>query len=713
MEKSKQRIIRINGRFYDTQTPNKSFLQVARDLKERGIKNWYFMLEVRDPYVVGINPYQCDENGNCTLSKDAISRLMTEISRNMWFYLREVCRIPEAGASGGGVQYRANRGNIAQAWCFYHGIDSWLCLPRQQGKTVSCLSMLGWVYSFGTTNSQFIFINKDGENAKENLRRIKTQIDILPQYLRFEQALDDDGKITKAVKNATRMQHPVTHNSIIVKSKATSKDSALSLARGLTAPILHFDEPEFTNKIKIIIENSVSTYQTAAENAKKNGAMYGRIFTCTPGDLDTEPGKDAQIILDATKKWDEKLYDMNPDDARNYATARGNNGILYIEYQYWQIGKTREWFNNIADKIHDDLTTRREVLLQRLHGSSLSPYDREDIEYIISTQQVPVEELSFTLLDYYRFDVYTELDRKQPYLVGIDCSTGTVGDNNTITIIDPYTIMPVAEFECSYIGETLYEKLIIELVRKVLPRAIIIIERNSVGDGIIDHLLNSTIRNNLYFDKDKDLVSKNMSEHETVESVLKQKAKEKTFYGVYTSGASREDMFTILSRHVAEYKDKFVTKNIIRDICRLIKTSSGRIEAAPGFHDDSIMSYLIAMYVFYHGNNLPMFGFVKGSQEIKDQNTGMTRPEDLNSSLLDDDTKHIIQTQLEKEQNQPDDFQRMMREAILQSQSESMKLVKAGLVHNTVIENTPDYMIDEYDSSGTVDLSFFDEINGF
>lgn len=707
------RIKRINGKFYDIGTSNKSFLQVARDLSDRGIKNWYFMLEVKDPYVVGINPYQCDDKGNTTLSKDQISRIMIEISRNMWYYLREICRIPESGASGGGVPYIANRGNIAQAWCFLHGIDSWLCLPRQQGKTISALAMQTWAYSFGTTNSQFIFINKDGDNAKENLRRVKAQIEILPQYLRFESSYDDDGKIVKATMNATRMQHPVTKNSIIIKPKATSKDSALSLARGLTAPILHFDEPEFTNKIKIIIENSVSTFQTAADNAKKNGAMYGRIFTCTPGDLDSEPGKDAQIILDATKEWDEHLYDMSIDEAQKYATAPGKNGILYIEYQYWQIGKTREWFDSIASKINDDLTTRREILLQRLHGSSLSPYAREDIEYIISTQQMPKDELSFNLLKYYKFSVYEELDRSIPYLVGVDCSTGTVGDNNAITILNPYTVKPVAEFECSYIGETLYEKLIIELVKKVIPRAIIIIERNSVGDGIIDHLLNSSIMGNLYYDKDRDLLSNKMTENETVESMLKHNAKQKTYYGVYTSGASREDMFAILSRHVAEFKDNFVTKNIIRDICRLVKTSSGKIEAASGFHDDSVMSYLICLYVYYHGNNLGRFGFEKGSQEITNQNQGTYRPTDVTNLNVSDEVKSVIQTQLEKEQNTPDDYFELMRKAVIESQNESMKLVKAGLVHNETISNTPDYVLDEINDYGNSNYDIFDELNGF
>ena len=43
-------------------------------------------------------------------------------------------------------------------------------------------------------------------------------------------------KVVKATKNATMMRHPITKNRIIIKSKATNYESALSLARGLTAP---------------------------------------------------------------------------------------------------------------------------------------------------------------------------------------------------------------------------------------------------------------------------------------------------------------------------------------------------------------------------------------------------------------------------------------------------------------------------------------------
>ena len=56
------------------------------------------------------------------------------------------------------------------------------------------------------------------------------------------------------------------------------------------------------------------------------------------------------------------------------------NRIFYIKYYYYQIGLTQEWLQEISAKIGDPLTVRREILLQRLHGSSLSPFDQEDID---------------------------------------------------------------------------------------------------------------------------------------------------------------------------------------------------------------------------------------------------------------------------------------------------------------------------------------------
>ena len=229
------RIARINGKLYDIGTGNSSFLQVAHDLKRLGIKNYYFMLEIYDRSLVNINPHEVDKDGHTTLTKDQITRILTECARNPWYYLREICRISTQGGST--VAYKANRGNIAQAYCILHGIDSWLCLPRQQGKTESAIALLTWVYKFGTTNSQFIFVNKDGDQAKANLKRLTEQIRVLPEYMRGNAIVDENGTVQKGKDNATMISNPINGNSIITKAKATSYESALSLARGMTAPL--------------------------------------------------------------------------------------------------------------------------------------------------------------------------------------------------------------------------------------------------------------------------------------------------------------------------------------------------------------------------------------------------------------------------------------------------------------------------------------------
>lgn len=707
------RIKRIGNKYYDTGTSNKSFLQVAKDLKSLGIHNYYFMLEIYDYSLVNIDPYA--EN----LTRDQISRIMTECTRNPWYYLREICRIPDQG--GVGIPFKANRGNIAQTWLTLHGIDSWLCLPRQQGKTISFLCLLAWAYSFGTNNSTFIFVNKDSGNAKENLQRLKDIIDCLPEFLRFDQIMEEDEngkvKLVKAARNATSMKHPITKNRIIIKPKATSYESALSLARGLTSPILHFDEPEFTPYIKTIIENSVSTFETASRNAKKNGAMYCRAFSCTPGDLDTSMGQEAQEVLSHTTKWSEHMYDMRYDslnDDKNellqYVKNNGGNGIVYIEYSYKQLGLTDEWLRNMYNKIQNPVVVKREILLQRIRGSSDSPFDQEDIEYMASMVQPIIDELY--LCDHFRFDIYKKLERLTPYLVSIDCSTGTNGDSNAITIINPYTVRPDAEFKCPYIGETQFEKLIIELVQQHLPRACIIIERNSVGDGIIDHLLNSPIRSNLYFDKNKDLVESNLADQSNVVSMLKRQGDQKKFYGVYTDNKSREDMMAILFRRVAEFKDDFVTKNITDDIAHLVRFKSGKVAAQIGFHDDSIMSYLIGMYVWYHGNNLSMWGIVKGAKEIENQNQGLHRSvEDIeNMDILPADT--IAAMKKQEKVRKENDYETIMREALIKAQRESLELHKKGLVENETLDRSQDVQLEEIYGNNSIDMSFFDEMNG-
>ena len=92
-------IKRIGNKYYDFGTKNTSFLLTAQELKVLGIKNWYFMLEVKRPDlgVQDIDPY------NEKITAEEAGRLIIECKANPWFFFRECARVPVTGAAGSGV----------------------------------------------------------------------------------------------------------------------------------------------------------------------------------------------------------------------------------------------------------------------------------------------------------------------------------------------------------------------------------------------------------------------------------------------------------------------------------------------------------------------------------------------------------------------------------------------------------------------------------
>lgn len=213
---------------YDINTKNISFIQTAKDLKMLGIKNNMFFLKLYDKSIQGLDPY------SKLLTHEQVIKIINECIINPWYFIREVARIPEQG--GTGIPYQLNRGNLAATWCFINGVDHYLVLPRQIGKTQSSLSILDWAFLVGTTNSEFMFINKKQEDSINNLARLKDQRDLLPKYLQFKLAFDEDGKVVTDTNNVKKLSNAANGNSIVAKASAKSVESAEGLGRGCTQP---------------------------------------------------------------------------------------------------------------------------------------------------------------------------------------------------------------------------------------------------------------------------------------------------------------------------------------------------------------------------------------------------------------------------------------------------------------------------------------------
>lgn len=592
----------------DYDTVNISFIQTHLDLKALGVKNNTFFLRLYDRALQGVDPH------SPYLDKYTKSRIVRECVRNPYYFLREVVRISEDG--GGRVPFRLDRANLAATYLHFNNIDLYLTIPRQTGKTISILSALLWDFQFGTADSLFLFFNKDQSQSSENLLRLKVLRDNLPSWMTMVKVLLENGRIDKANSNVTSLRNPANNNRVKTKASANSVAAADNAARGDTSPLHYYDEVEFTPYIRTIIQAAGPSQSTASENAKKNGTAYGRIFTSTPGDLDSQAGEDAYLVLQNTCNWTETMYDMSIDSLRGYIAQNSKNGIVYIEYNYIQLGKDDKWLNQLCLKLeYDEIKIEREIHLKRMHGASNSAFSAKVIKRLMEFKKEPIREDYYK--EYYRIDVYREIDKFKTYVMGVDTSNGTSGDSNAITLVDPDDYRPVLEFKTNEISAPEFGRVIQYILARYAPKTVVCIERNAGGSTLIDFLRETPIRSRLYYENSPNVVENTMVEAVDERNFVKRETIRRRYTGVNTNKSSRLAMMNILKTHMSSYINRFVTKNISTDIAGLIKTPAGKIQHRTGGHDDSVMSYLIALFVMYHGDNKEMFGIVAGMADVE------------------------------------------------------------------------------------------------
>ena len=288
-------------------------------------------------------------------------------------------------------------------------------------------------------------------------------------------------------------------------------------------------------------------------------------------------------------------------------------------------------------------------------------------------------------------------------MVGIDPAGGDSikGDNFAITIVNPFNLQIAAEFKSPYLTGPNAARMIQALVEDYIPRAVLCIERNSVGQYLIQTLAETNVKNNMYWNVAKNELN-DMTESSPDDYQLRDAAKETQKYGQFLSHKVREAMFELLFQMIDEYIDALTTENLVGDICTLIRYPSGKIAADQGEHDDCLMSYLHAIYVYFVGDNLPFFGIFKDQHPIDKFKHHITPDDSISaeamSKAIDAHDPFVIPT-----------YDEIMKSAIAERESNIATLVDHFSFYDDPIANSrSDIMSD----SVSIGAHFFDEING-
>lgn len=580
----------------DFNTRNSSFIAMASLLRRKGIENWGFFLKLYDEDLVGIDPYSDEVLSSPTLQW----KIVMECKKNLWYFIREVMRIP---APGEPMMFKLHRGNLALLWACVNNIPVYEILPRQHGKTWAVISYALWVFNYASDFTNMLFMNKSLGDSQLNLKRLKDARALLPIYMRMDKEQTLKGEMKESKGNINSLKNTM-NNEITVKASARNPIAADELGRGMTVAWVWIDELAFVQFNRIIYAAMAPAWSKAAEISIAKNRPVGKILTTTPSDLSTDMGEFAYDIKDKAAIFDESLYDKDPDELSTWMDKNSQNGYLYIEYNYQQLGNSNKWFENqCKDLLYDWTKIRREILLQWNNAATNSPFDENDLRDLRSKLIHPIENESIVINKYYKLNVYRHLEPAKKYIITTDPAKGKGGnaDRTAITVIDAHTKECCAIFKSNTIQYKETFRFLYTLVNNYIPNSVLVVENNI--DTLIEYILNSSLRHLLYYEFNKTTIKDKRKKGKLVN-----KSNDNIIYGITTTSNNRPKYFDILFEMVRNEQELINCEELVEEIELLEYKSETRIEATSGKHDDVIMSYLMGLFILMHGNNRPRFG---------------------------------------------------------------------------------------------------------
>ena len=601
---------------YDFNTSNETFLGVYNVLKEMGISNNKFFLLLYDQDLVNVNPR--DPN----LSIDTQHKVVREVKRNFWYYIREVVRLEtEAGLS----KFMLHIGNLSAMYLKLLNLNYYWEQPRQTGKTLGEMASESYFFGFGCSNTNFGFYNYEQNRAVENLQTMISVLQNLPNYLqifKLKETTDEDGnKVYKersqVGKKIRSFDNPVLGNKVITQTAGQTKAKADKVGRGATQAKINMDEIGYYKFNKRVWASANYAHTTAARNAERAGKPYGVSWTSTPPEMGTERGQWLyEFVKEKSAKFEPFMFDMTRVELTSWLKKNAKKDFFYITYQYHELGYDEEWAAKQLRQCSTKSDFKKDILLEWIRDYSSNPYSQIALDKIKSyTQETDYE--SIVINGRYHFKLYPGFDlaKYKKVIIGVDVGQGMGGDYDYSTMvgIDPDTTEVVFSMRTNEADTNLFSQIILKFIEKYLDRCLIIIERNGVGKSVIDNIKKTKYKRFLYYSPFSD---RHKVEGANPEVTTRQGIK--CLFGLINRKKIRDELFEMLGTRIKHHKKLFKCQDIHREITNLIDTGR-RIDHRDGTHDDLLMAYLFALYVALRDDDLEMrFGIPKPNPPTDD-----------------------------------------------------------------------------------------------
>lgn len=476
-----------------------------------------------------------------------------EYKHNPIKFMEECIYIPTPGGSELIKLYEPQK-KVVKEFLENHNII--ILKSRQIGISTICQAIITYIFVF-FENCIVGVVSRKGSEASDFCRKVEDMIDHLPDWIRPK------------YQNKSA-QYFILTNGCALFSAAISPSNPGGVFRSKSITLLVVDEAAHAPYIEEAWTGMASTLSKAQLDAKEKGIPYGTIILSTPNKTTGIGG------------WFYKMWT---------GAKENTNGFKPIEIHWSEIPVFKndpEWYKKQCQMLNNDKRKIAQELELQFIASEDSLFNEEtqiQLQTLTNRKDILIRIEHVPNVPGENGNIYIfeeELDRKNFYLIGIDCASAAGKDYSAIEVMEYFSGNQVLEYR-GKIDPKLFAIIIKYIVQTYCPNSQIIIE-NTGGYG-------HAIIYDLFYDEEFSYNLFGIRKENSGEYIP----------GISTNVKTRQQMIDALYTHVTEHPDCIRSPRLATELLNLTG-KTGKIEADKGFNDDLAMAFAFCCFVrkYYH-----------------------------------------------------------------------------------------------------------------
>jgi len=478
---------------------------------------------------------------------------------------------------------------------------------RQIGISTITQAYICWLVTF-YRNTVVGIISKDGREATDFARTTRGMFEKIPHWMKPKGGVQGPG-----FNKRTEQSFILTNGSKVYASPVNPNAPEKTL-RGKAITFLVIDEAAFVNHIDDAWTSMVPALSTNQMQAKKAGVPYGTIVLSTPN----------RTV--GIGKW---FFER-------YSKAISGNGLLIPFTIHWsdvdELKDDPDWYKIQCELFDNDPKKIKQELEMTFLGSSGCFLPEEIVEDLQKLDNEPMEKLKIFNGQIWKFK---DPEPNRFYLIGVDTAPEHGEDKSAIVVYDYQTMDQIWEYQgkCKVLD-------FVKVVKVACAQypGLCIVESNSYGNQVVEHINDSEFGTMLYKEK---------------------RGENKLILGLSTNAKTRPLMIDALYSFVSQFPETIRSKRLALELVGLIEKPNGRVEADKGCHDDIALSAAFCYYVRKYDPPLMLDTAIntliqQEFQGIMNLNDDMLIGGEMNNSIIMKKVKEKMDKNLELELDQDD-----------------------------------------------------------